>query len=140
MRTLLLGILMLIGGAAHAQQSVFNVGYSTFMAAGISVTSGTPVQINATNPTGFTSNVAFYRITNNHPLIDIYVGDVNVSTDTVCPSCNPGHVLKAAGDYIDWPVNKDPKRASYRVPVYAQAANTTYVGQLPRLSVIWFGN
>lgn len=142
MKKILLALtLMLAAVTVRAADSVFSVGYSTFAPAAVTVTSGTAVRINATAPTGFKSNVAFYRITNNHPTWDIYIGDINVSTDTVCSSCQPGHVVKAGGDFVDWPVNKDYQRSGVPlVPVYAKAADSSTVDRLPRLSIFWFGH
>lgn len=138
MKNLIWAVALLLAGASFAAaEPVFDVGYSTFATLGVAVTSGTSVTGNPTRPTSFTANVGYYRLTNSHPSWDIYVGDINVSTDVF--NANVGHVIKAAGGSVVWPVAKDLARAGKLVPFYLRAADSSAVDRLPRLSITWFG-
>lgn len=137
MKKLFLAAVMLGAAVSARAEPVYDVGYSTFATLGVAVTTGTKVQINPTRPTGWAANLGYYRLTNAHPSWDIYVGDINVSTDIF--NANVGHVLKAAGGTIIWPVAKDYGRAANLVPIYAKAADSSTVDRIPRLSVTWFG-
>lgn len=139
MKTFLtLAVLMLAAVKARADMPVYEVGYSTFIVVGVELNSA-PAGATLINsrPAGFAANIGRLRLTNPHPLWDIFVGDVNVSTDSF--SGNVGHLIKANGGTVDWPVAKDYKRSGLPVPVYARPADSASVDRLPRLSVTWFG-
>lgn len=137
---MILAALLLIASQAKAASPVFDVGYSTFVVVGVPLDTA-PVGATLINsrPAGFSANVGFLRLVNPHPTWDIFVGDVNVSTDVY--SANVGQIVKANGGTTDWPIAKDPLRNAAYTPIYARPANTATVetNRRPRLTVIWIG-
>lgn len=128
---------LLAAPRADAANSIMDVGYSTFSAKGITCSTGTVIQINASRPTGFTSNIAGYRIQNQDSADPVWIGDVNVSSSTVA---NLGEMLNGGspGDSVVYPVGKDYASDSQLVKVYCIAANGAGAAGAT-ISVIWFG-
>ena len=133
----IIAALFFLAVSANAAPS-FDTGYSTFTSVGVALNSAPQgATIINSRPHGFWVNVGMYRLTNTHPTWDMFVGDVDVSTDKF--HAKLGHLLKANGGTIDWPVGKDYRRNSVLVPVYARPADSATVDPLPRISVTWFG-
>ena len=127
-------ILVCLGAKAHAAQSVFDIGYSTFAVSAVGVTTGTVVQINVSRPTGFSANVAAYRLVNQDATYAIWCGGSAVAIS----GANRGEKL-AAGASVVWPIGKNLTDGTL-TPIYCIADSAATATSLPQLSIVWFGH
>lgn len=133
MKKFLFAALVLIFSVeAKAASSSFDVAWSTFTNVAVTVTSGTAVIVNS-RPAGFKANVGMYRFINQHPTWDLWLGDVNVSTNS------RGEKLAAAGGKSEWMVGKDYASSGRLNPIYAVGADSSGFSHTLKLGVIWFG-
>ena len=122
-----------------ATDPTFEVGYSSFATKGVVCSTGTITQINATRPTGFSANIAGYRIQNQDSSNAVWLGGVSVSsaTTTAALRANLGEKLNADAS-VAWALGKDYSRATVpTVPLYCLAADAATSGV--NLSLVWFG-
>jgi len=119
--------LSLVGARdASAYTKTFELGYSTYTVLSHQCSSGTATQFNATASavlSGF--KLAGYRLS-NLSLVDIFVGDVNVSTFSFTSGSSGGAILKQNA-LVSMPVAHQSFSANL-VPLYciaADAAGTT---------------
>lgn len=138
---LALGLMFASSQAQAADgKGTYDVGYSTFVPVGIICTTGTVRQLNATRPTGFTHNIAGYRIQNHDSADSVYIGTVRVSSGT---NGTDTHVATlgerlAAGASGVWHVFRDRKDSNNNTPIYCLAADAAGAAGAV-VTVTWFG-
>lgn len=142
MRALILFIFAVVlscGEAWAGEQPVFDVGYSSIAVVGVRCSTGTAIRVNATRPTGFTANLAGYRIQNQDGADAVWIGGVSVSSDTSAGGAltNLGEQL-TAGSSGPYGIAKDYRSAAGLIPLYCLAADAAGAAGAV-LSVVWFG-
>ncbi len=140
----LAGLLALSCAGVEAQAGftpTYEVGYSTFATVALHCTTGTAIQVNGTRPSGFTDNVAGYRIQNHNATSKTYFGGVFVAIPgaTVTNGAASGEYLAAGGGSGTWHLGKNPQLSGQPItPLYcicesAAGANSCVI------TVTWFG-
>ena len=145
MKRLIFGIaaaLFLFAGNAEAgEQPSFEVGYSSYMTTGVKCSSGTlGAALNLTRPTGFSANVAGYRIINQDSADSVWVGGPSVSTSTVAGDSltNLGELVAAGASIVVQVGKAYGTAASPRILLYCRAADAAGDAGVT-VSVAWFG-
>lgn len=139
---LIFGLMIAMARPSSAVEATFEIAYSSFASVGVKCSTGTQVRINATRPTGFTSNIAGYRIINQNATYAAFLGGPSVSTSTAGTA--------AANDYANlgervgprasdpFPVGKGYISTGGLVPVYCMCEDAAGANGCI-LSVVWFG-
>ncbi len=129
MKKLLYTLCLMAGlsGAAHADgRPTFEVGYSSFSQYGVICTTGTAMQVNASDPGDRSGmRIAGYRVQNQDSADAVWLGDVDVSTHTTNGNAtavtNLGEKLSAGADG-PYPFWRDRDGRS-KVALYCLAAD-----------------
>lgn len=128
-------------GKAKAGENTLVIGYSQLAITGFRCSSGTvSAQVNASRPSGFTGNVAKYRITNEDATNAVWIGGASVSTATANGDslANLGEKI-AAGNSVDLEVGKNYASSGVPlVPFYCKAADAAGAAGIV-ISVRWLG-
>ena len=127
-------------GAMAADQGTFEVAYSSMMTTGIRCSTSTVIRINPSRPTGFTANIAGYRVTNNDSSDMVWIGGPSVSTATANGDSltNLGEPL-AAGSSAPWPIGKTYLSGGQPlIPLFCKAADAAGAAGAV-MTITWFG-
>lgn len=135
---LTLGLLLLGGGAANAQD-VYDKGYSTFTAAGVFCTTGTSVQLNISTRAVPGFNIGGYRIINLDSADAVYIGQsasVSTTSTRAIDLAVLGERISAAGSST-FAVGRHPDTAA-PVGIWCMAADAAGAASA-LLNIVSFG-
>ena len=133
-----LALVISLGGMAHADTGVFEVSYPTHAVTGVTCSTGTVIQWNATRPTGFGGKVAGYRLQNQDSADSVWIGGITVST-SAATALGTQLAGGAPGDSAVWMVGYDYSRSTpVNSPMYCRAADAAGAAGV-LVSVEWFG-